>query len=82
MVIILAIGILKHAKVFGAYERCRTMWGAVRRGLSFWRRGSKWSVACWTVSEGSCASKDQLLGLRIADDNSIVMTENNLSTVP
>jgi hypothetical protein len=44
------------------------------RGLAFWRGASKGSVACWTIGEGrGCAAENQLLSLRITNDNGIVM---------
>jgi hypothetical protein len=41
-------------------------------------------MAGWAVGEGGGASEDQLLGLRIADDDGIVVTALNrcISTVP
>ena len=67
------MGVLQHAKVFGAYERR----GTVRRGLAFGRRASKGSMACWAFGEGGArvrAAEDELLGLGVADDDCIIVT--------
>ena len=62
---------LEHAKVFGTDERRRPMRGA----LSVWRRGSEGSVASRAIGEGRvCATDHKLSGLRVADDDGIVMT--------
>jgi hypothetical protein len=55
----------------------------VRGGISFWRRASKGSVAGGTVGEGRFASEDQLLGLRVANDDGIVVAavKSCISTV-
>ena len=48
----------------------------MRRCISFWRGVSEGSVACWTIGEGprwGGASEDQLLGMRVTDNEGIIM---------
>jgi hypothetical protein len=63
---------LEQAKVVLAYERS----SAMRRGISVWRGTSKRSMACWTVMREllNRTTENELLGLRIADHDGIVMS--------
>jgi hypothetical protein len=75
---------MEHAEVLGRDEGGRATAGAGRLPLG--RGVAKGTVACWAVGEGGCcAAQDQLLGLRVADDNGIVMAARetlSISTVP
>lgn len=57
------------------------------RGLTFGRGAAEGPMACWAIGEGEvwgCTAKDELLGLGVADDDSIIVTSVDgwLAVVP